>query len=156
MPVKFLPLTTDEARKYQGGEADAYGGSPERLTSDGSGSPCRHCLTEIPEGEQMLVLAYSPFPALQPYAECGPIFLCAKQCVRHPVSLELPAMFQGWKQALIRGYTETHRIRYGTGQVIDIRETAVVAERIFADADVEYIHLRSASYNCYQCRIERV
>lgn len=155
MPVEFLPLPTAEARKYQAGEPDAYGLPPERLISDGGGNPCRHCLTEIPEGEPMLVLAYSPFPGRQPYAECGPIFLCARQCDRHPVSRDLPEMFRGWKQALVRGYTAAHRIRYGTGQVTEMQQVIRAAELIFRDADVRYIHMRSASYNCYQCRIER-
>lgn len=155
MPVRFLPLTTEEARGYQAGEPDANGLAPEKQTSDGGGNPCRHCLTEIPEGEQMLVLAFSPFPQRQPYAECGPIFLCARQCDRHPVSMVLPEMFRGWKQALIRGYTAQHRIRYGTGQVLNMQHVVPAADQIFSDPDVEYIHLRSASYNCYQCRIER-
>lgn len=155
MPLNFLALTTEDVRKLQDGEADANGLVPERKISDGGGNPCRHCLTEIPEGEEMLVLAYSPFPSPQPYAEMGPIFLCAKQCDRHPVSHVLPAMFQEWERTLIRGYTADHRIQYGSGSAVDMKEVERVAEQIFADSDVDYIHLRSISYNCYQCRIER-
>ena len=155
MPVRFLPLPTADARRYQAGEADAYGLPPETLVSDGGGNPCRHCLTEIPAGEPMLVLAYSPFPGRQPYAETGPIFLCARPCAGHPVEHDLPAMFRGWQQALVRGYTAAHRIRYGSGRVTDMQQVVRAAEEIFRDPEVRYIHLRSASYNCYQCRIER-
>ena len=71
--------------------------------SDGGGNPCRHCLTDIPEGENMLVLAYSPFVKLQSFAEIGPIFLCAKHCRRHANVSTLPTMFLMRTQALIRG-----------------------------------------------------
>jgi hypothetical protein len=64
-------------------------------------------------------------------------------------------MFQGWERTLIRGYTAEHRIQYGTGKAIDMKDVENVAEQIFADSEVAYIHMRSLGYNCYQCRIER-
>lgn len=78
--IRFSPIPTDTARALQTGGLDAYGMLPERKLSDGGGNPCRHCLGMIPEGAEMLVLAHRPFPALQPYAETGPIFLCAAPC----------------------------------------------------------------------------
>ncbi len=48
--------------------------------SDGHGNPCRSCLADIRAGAAMLIVAARPFPALQPYAETGPIFLCAADC----------------------------------------------------------------------------
>ena len=103
----------------------------------------------------MLVAAYRPFSTIQPYTEVGPIFLCARQCERHPDSTALPEMFRNWTNMLVRGYGSDDRIRYGTGRVIDMNELEGVAEEIFEDPQVEYIHMRSASNNCYQCRIER-
>ena len=100
-------------------------------------------------------LAYRPFPSPQPYAEVGPIFLCAEPCRRHPDTNVLPRMFQDWDRILVRGYTSHHRIKYGTGQVIDIQAVAPTIEHIFRDGSVAYIHMRSASNNCYQCRVER-
>ena len=44
---------------------------------------------------------------------------------------------------------------YGTGKVIPTAEIEAAARRLFEREDVAYIHLRSASNNCYQCRIER-
>ncbi len=104
----------------------------------------------------MLIVAYRPFPTIHPYAEVGPIFLCAEQCERHLDTMTLPDMFQGWAKILVRGYSSDDRIRYGTGKVIDMNDLERVAEKIFEDSRVEYIHMRSASNNCYQCRIERV
>jgi len=79
---RFIAVPTETARRYQSGGLDANGQAPERAVSNGNGNPCRHCLTFIPEGAPMLILAHRPFPDLQPYAETGPIFLCADTCSR--------------------------------------------------------------------------
>lgn len=155
MSIRFQALPTDHVRKLQTGGLDANGLAAETKISDGGGNPCRHCLTDIGEGEAMLVLAYRPFPSLQPYAEVGPIFLCADQCERHPDSDLLPGMFRNRERLLLRGYTSDDRIRYGTGQVVGIEVIQQAAEGILANDEIAYVHIRSATNNCFQCRIER-
>ena len=117
---RFLALPTPAVRAVQAGGADANGQLAERHVSDGDGNPCRHCLTEIAAGEPMLVLAWRPFPSLQPYAELGPIFLHAEPCSRWD-GAGVPAMLLGWERLLIRGYGHDDRIVYGTGQVVPTR-----------------------------------
>ena len=151
---RFLALPTAAVRAVQAGGADANGQPPERHVSDGDGNPCRHCLSEIAAGRAMLVLAWRPFPSPQPYAELGPIFLHAEPCVRWE-GTGVPAMFLGWERLLIRGYGHDDRIVYGTGQVVPTAELTDAAERVLARPEVAYLHVRSASNNCYQCRIER-
>ena len=128
---------------------------PERHISDGGSKPCRHCLRHIPEGDAYLILGYRPFPAAQPYAEVGPIFLHAEPCARHDADAGRPAMFESWEQVLIRGYGADDRIVYGTGRVVAIADFESGLEAILAHSDVRYVHARSASNNCYQCRIDR-
>lgn len=154
-PVKFVAMPTDIARAYQSGEPDAYGLAPERRVSDGGSVPCRHCLRDVAAGEEYLVLAYRPFPEPQPYAETGPIFLHAAHCQRHPEAGETPVLFARSERLLIRGYGEDDRILYGTGQVVATAEVADTAASLLDRDEVAYVHLRSASNNCYQCRIER-
>jgi hypothetical protein len=152
---RFVALPTDAVRALQGGGLDANGQPPERHVSDGDGNPCRHCLTEIAAGEPMLVLAYRPFPAPQPYAELGPIFLHARSCARHDADAGMPPMFRAWGRLLIRGYGGGHRIVYGTGQVVPVPELEAAAMALLDRPEVAYLHARSAANNCYQCRIER-
>ncbi len=83
MPIVFTPMPTAIARAHQAGCPDANGQTPERGVSDGSANPCRHCLGFVPAGAGMLILAYRPFPQPQPYAELGPIFLCADPLTCH-------------------------------------------------------------------------
>ncbi len=151
---RFVALPTDAVRALQGGGADANGQPPERHVSDGDGNPCRHCLTQIAAGEPMLVLAYRPFPAPQPYAELGPIFLHARPCARHE-GTGVPPMFRSWERLLIRGYGRDDCIVYGTGQVVPIPELEAAAMALLDRPEVAYLHAHSAANNCYQCRIER-
>ncbi len=153
--LNFIALATETVQSLQAGNPDANGQVPERRVSDGGGLPCRHCLSDIAAGEPFLVLAHRPFPKAQPYAETGPIFIHAEACQRHGEAAEVPALFLSRAQALIRGYGTDDRIVYGTGQVVASAEIAATARDLLAAPEVAYLHLRSASNNCYQCRIER-
>ena len=150
----IVPMQTETVRAYQAGQPDAHGQTPERALSDGGGNPCRHCLRYIPKGAEMLILAHRPFPTLHPYAETGPIFLCAAACARHNGD-SLPEVFTRSPDYLIKGYSAEDRILYGTGAVIAKDRILNAAEEIFSDPKVRYIHIRSARNNCYQARIER-
>ncbi|MEM8632514.1 MAG: DUF1203 domain-containing protein [Pseudomonadota bacterium] len=155
MTLQFLPLPTNDVRALQAGRADANGQSPETLISDGAGIPCRHCLQEVPAGKPYLILAYRPFPKAQPYAEVGPIFLCADTCAPHADGAALPEILGTSPDYLLKGYGADDRIVYGTGQVTPREALRDTAEAILARPDVEYVHVRSARNNCYQCRIDR-
>lgn len=151
--MRFLAIPTDQVREFQAGGADANGQVPERKRAEGDGNPCRHCLRMIPEGAGMLVLAYRPFPAPQPYAEVGPIFLCADPCEAGDEA-GLPEMLAA-PDYILRGYGDDDRIVYGTGGVVATTAIPARAAELLADARVAYLHVRSARNNCYQCRIER-
>jgi hypothetical protein len=153
MTIRFSAMPTDTVRALQNGGPDANGQVPEISVSTGPGNPCRHCLDNVPEGQPMLILAYRPFPALQPYAETGPIFLCAGECARYEAGQ--PAIFAGTSGYLIKGYGADDRIVYGTGRVVPSATMEAEAEDIFRDPRVAYVHVRSARNNCYQCRIDR-
>lgn len=150
--MRFTPIPTDIVRAYQSGGFDANGQVPERQISDGDGNPCRHCLQNIPEGAEMLVLAHRPFPAPQPYAEVGPIFLCADACAAGggealPEIMEPPTY-------IVRGYGANDRIVYGTGAVVPTEALQAEAAARLADPRVAYVHVRSARNNCFQVRID--
>ncbi len=151
--IRFTPIPTKTVRAYQAGGPDANGQVPERRLSDGDGYPCRHCLRMIPQGKEVLVLAHRPFPALQPYAELGPIFLCAAPCEAGGGE-GLPEILAS-PEYILRGYGTNDRIVYGTGGVIATPGIATRAEVLLTDPAIAYVHVRSARNNCYQVRIDR-
>ena len=57
---------------------------------------------------------------------------------------------------IVRGYAANDRIVYGSGQIVATPEIPFAAAGLFEDPRIAYLHVRSASNNCYQCRIDRV
>lgn len=152
--VRFTALDTEPVRRLQNGGSDANGQPCERAISSGVGTPCRHCLKLIEKDEDFLILSCRPFPAPQPYAEQGPIFLHAKACHRHDGGGIVPQILES-PQYIVRGYDSRDRIVYGTGRVTPTNGIPDYASEVFRNPDVAYIHVRSATNNCYQCRIDR-
>ena len=156
MPLNYTPMRSEDAARYRNGHPDAYGMVPEQHVSDGDGMPCRHCLRNIAAGAPYLLLAHRPFPALQPYAETGPIFLHAQACDAYSGDDDdLPPILKTSKDYILRGYDADDRIVYGTGAVIAQEDIEPRTAELFGRGDVAYIHVRSARNNCYQCRIDR-
>ncbi len=151
--MQFSPIPTEIVRAYQAGGADANGQTPERHISDGDGNPCRHCLKMIPAGAGMLILAHRPFPTLQPFAEMGPIFLCADACAPGGGS-DLPEILNS-AEYILRGYGPDDRIVYGTGAVVVTGSIPDEAAARLGDPRVAYVHVRSSRNNCYHLRIDR-
>jgi hypothetical protein len=155
MALRYEALPTELVLALQAGTPDANGQAPEHRVSDGGSNPCRHCLRDVAAGEPMLVLAHRPFAAAQPYAEQGPIFLHAGRCPRHDAGSGMPAMFRERAGYLIRGYGRDDRIVYGTGSIVNSDAMDEQAAKLLTRPDIAYLHVRSAAYNCYQCRIDR-
>ena len=154
--ICFIAMPTADAEALWNGGRDAYDNLPETMISDGDGNPCRHCLQNIEEGEEMLVFAYRPFPELQPYAETGPIFLHKNPCKRYAAEEILPPVLTTSPDFIVRGYGENDRIVYGTGAVTAIAYIPTYAETLLARPEIAYVHVRSARNNCFQCRIDKV
>jgi hypothetical protein len=111
-------------------------------------------MKNVAAGDGYLIVAYRPFPQLQPYAETGPIFLHAKECERAADRDALPEMLES-SDYIVRGYGKDDRIVYGSGAVTPTDNIPARATTLLERDDIAYIHVRSARNNCYQCRIER-
>ena len=153
MDVTIHPMPTALARAFRAGAADANGQPPERAVSDGGANPCRHCLRPIPGGAGMLILAWRPFTAPQPYAEVGPIFLCADDCAAWDGDGMPPALAS--PDYLVKGYSANERIVYGTGGIVPAADIPARAAALLAEARVAFVDVRSARNNCFQARITR-
>ncbi len=150
--IRFHPMPTDHAAAFRAGAPDAHGLPPEHHISDGAGNPCRHCLCNIPEGAGMLILAYRPFATLHPYAEVGPVFLCADACAAF-VGDGVPEIFTTSPDYLLKGHGPDERIVYGTGRVTPATEITAQAQKVLADPRIAFVDVRSARNNCWQARI---
>lgn len=152
MTLRFLPYDTETVAQLRAGGVDANGQVAERAVSDGAGNPCRACLCDVPKGAAMLICAARPFPALQPYAETGPIFLCADDCTPWR-GQGVPPILQTSPDYLLKAYGADDRIIYGTGQITPAADLVDYAAVLLGRDDVAYVDVRSARNNCFQTRI---
>ena len=152
--VTFHPYDQHFVDAIRAGGPDANGQPAERAMSDGGGNPCRCCLRDIPKGTPMLILAARPFPAPQPYAETGPIFLCADPCEPW-ASAGVPPVLATRPEYLLKGYSDADRIVYGTGAVVPAGDLESYAAALLSRDEVAYVDVRSARNNCFQARITR-
>lgn len=150
--IIFHPLPTSTVEALRAGGPDANGLPAERAISDGTGMPCRHCLNNIPKGAEMLTLAHRPFTALQPYAELGPIFLCADACEAFSGNT-LPPILRTSAGYLLKGYTADQRIHYGTGKIVAPADIQAYAGSLLDRSEIAFVDVRSASNNCFMTRI---
>lgn len=154
MDIEFTGLPSQSVSDIRTTGEDAYGLPVERHLADDEAYPCRHCLGQTPAGRDYLILAHRPFAGLNPYAETGPIFLCADDCPAWVPSPEVPPILRS-PSFLVRGYTAEERILYGTGQVVPTPEIAARAARLLGDPRIAFVDVRSAANNCFQCRVRR-
>jgi len=154
MEIQYEALDSELVRGWRAGSGDAYGNTAEHVVSDGEGNPCRHCLGFVPQGAGMMILAHRPFGALQPYAETGPIFVCADGCSRGG-GAELPDILKSSADYLLKAYSAAERIIYGTGRVVLKDDVAAYAADLLGRPDVAFVDVRSARNNCFQLRIRR-
>jgi hypothetical protein len=155
MTIRFEGMTTDEARALRAGGPDAYGNRAERYgISEGSGAPCRHCLCEVPEGQVVLVLAWRPFASAHPYAETGPVFLCAEDCASG-AGEAVPMVLAASPDYLVKGHSADERIVYGTGGIVPRDAVAGRAAELLVDPRVAFVDIRSARNNCFLARARR-
>lgn len=153
MTIRFLAIDAATTWALRTGN-DAYGRPAETAgLSTGVGTPCRHCLRQVPAGQPYLVMAHRPFTALHPYTETGPIFLCADDCTG--AGFDFPAAILTAPHYIVRGYDANERIIYGTGAVIPTNAIMARCEQLFIQDQVAFIHIRSASNNCFLCRVDR-
>lgn len=152
MSIHFHPLPADHIDAIRNGRTDAYGNAVEVAISGGDGIPCRSCLKITPKGARFLILAHRPFEGQNAYTETGPIFLC-EDCAGTPPSSALPDILTA-PTYIVRGYSADERIVYGTGQVTPTDEIATYAESLLAREGIAFVDVRSASNNCFLCRVK--
>lgn len=155
MDIQFVGLPSADVARIRASGRDAYDQPVERRRAGADGWPCRHCLGQTPPARDMLILAWRPFASSNPYAETGPIFLCADDCAAATPGDQVPAILRS-DHYILRGYTADERILYGTGQVTARAEIAQYARRLLDNRDIAFVDLRSAANNCFQCRVLRV
>lgn len=116
-------------------------------------SPCRHCLRDGAPGEAMLLFRYASVED-GPYAESGPVFAHETPCERAIEGADaLPEMTAARELVVVRAYDGRDWIH--SARLVPGRDASEAVRQMFANADIAYAHVRSATNGCFTYRVER-
>ncbi|MGB8862053.1 MAG: DUF1203 domain-containing protein [Ilumatobacteraceae bacterium] len=109
--ITFHGIDPAQLRDVLAGGIDQGGNPIEPFIDEEGGWPMRCCLSDSLPGEEIAIIAWSPFEWDGPYRETGPIVVHTKGCA---ASWRLPALPDEFDQRpmTLRPYGEEHRILY--------------------------------------------
>lgn len=153
--LRFTGLDPIVVRDTLAAGVDHAGNPIEPFVDDGGGWPLRCCLGDSEPGDEIAIVAWSPFGWTGAYAETGPVVLHTRGCPG-PVSDEtLPADLDR-RAMTLRPYGRDRRIAYGAVRHVPAGEslTAHLAEML-TDDDIEMVHGRNVTGGCFSFAAER-
>jgi hypothetical protein len=133
-----------------------HAGNPATPFVDDAGRwPLRCCLTDSAAGDELAIVAWSPFPWRGPYAETGPVVVHARPCPGAGVRDRVPVQFRGRRQVL-RPYGWDRRIAYDHARLVEADGDldGALAELLAVD-DVAFVQSRNVLAGCYSFTAER-
>jgi len=147
---RIVPLAVDLADRIRQTLADEFGNRLAVWETDSV--PCRLCLQRTKPGEPVILFAHRPFDFTGPYAEVGPIFIHARACERYSDSNLFPPDFAD-RMLTMRGYNADGRIE--TAELSERGNPEATIGKLFANARVQFVHVRNPAWGCYDFRVER-
>ncbi len=150
---RVVAIPTEVAEQVRKtGKSPNYGFPAHRELAAGR-APCRHCLQLIQQNqEELLLFTYDPFRDLGEPPLPGPIYVHAKNCLRHAGADEIPEAYRG-RLLTLEGFGDDRallqEIRVCNG------EEQAAAERLFEQEQIRYINVRSTEAGCFLFRLER-
>src|ERR1700693_2431055 len=150
--MRVIAITTELAESVRATQKDPHYNFPAHTAVTEEGAPCRHCLKLIPAGEQATLFTYDAFEGIEELPLPGPVYIHAKSCDRYPGDAGFPAELKNSPRTL-NAYAQGRRLL--AQEYVENGGVDSAVEKLFARADVEYIHVRSTTAGCYTFRIER-
>ena len=100
----------------------------------------------------MLLFTYDPFRELKQPPLPGPVYIHAKECPRYPAGEAIPEAYRG-RLLTLEGFGEDREL-LKEARVRDGQEQAL-AEAMFREGKIRYVHVRSTEAGCFLFRLER-
>jgi Protein of unknown function (DUF1203) len=150
---QVVAIPTEVAKQVRAtGKSPNYGFPAHREIAAGR-APCRHCLQLIQrEQEELLLFTYDPFRELGEPPLPGPVYIHARECSRHEGTSLIPEEYRG-RLLTLEGFGEDRALLKEV-RVRDSEEQAV-AEAMFREEKIRYVHVRSTEAGCFLFRLER-
>jgi len=152
IPFRVTGISEDLAQRARTEMKSPQYGHPAHVEIAKGYGPCRSCLGKFQTGQdERLLFTYDPFAGLDSYPSPGPIFIHRESCPTYdaaafpPELRDLPLTLEGYGPD--RWIVSRERISNG--------EVEPAMERLLANSEVEYVHVRNTEAGCFIALVER-
>jgi hypothetical protein len=153
IPIRVVAIPTEIVEAVRSTHKDPHYGHPTHTAIAGEGAPCRHCLQIIAAGaEKATLFTYDAFEGIESLPLPGPVYIHAEACERYAEDGGFPAALRNSPRTL-NAYA--HGRQLVAKEYVEDGNVDAGIEKLFAHANVDYIHVRSTTAGCYTFRIER-
>ena len=128
-------------------------GMRRQVVDQHPGFPDRVTLMDAELGETVLLLNHVCQPAMTPYRACHAIFVREGATQAYDAVNQVPESMR-LRLLSLRAYAADGMML--DADVVDGTAMEALIARLFANADVSYIHVHNAKRGCYAGRIDRV
>lgn len=154
MRFKAIGLDPEQFLSWHGLNDDELqrAGARRRVADETPGFPCRISLEDAPQGERLILLPYEHHAVNSPYRAAGPIFVREHARKWNEEIGVVPPVLRT-RLLSVRGYDAA-----GLMEDADVIPGEALQERIetmFANEQIDYLHVHFARRGCFACRIER-
>jgi len=153
MAFRCIPIDTETATRFRTQEVDDGGNAILHRVADGP-SPCRHCLREARDGEDLLLLSWHLPRPRGIYWTPSPIFLHAQDCPRFDAPNAIPEIVRS-RLVSVRAYDADGLCLYDLGHAGDGDEIDIPLARAIDDSRTEFVNIHTAKPGCLLCAVER-
>jgi len=134
-------------------DAELAARGARRQVADASpGFPCRVSLEDAQVGEEVLLLHHAHHAVASPYRASGPIIV--RRAARRAAAFvdQVPEVLAR-RLLSVRAYDGEGMLR--SAEVVQGTELAALITRLFAEAEVAYLHVHNARPGCFACEVRR-
>jgi hypothetical protein len=128
-------------------------GAKRMIVDEFPGFPCRVSLQDAEPGEEVILLPYQHHKTNSPYQASGPIFVRKGVTTANLQVNEKPKMFEH-RLLSLRAYDKNGIMK--NAAVVEGKHLRESVLQVFADGEINYIHIHNARPGCYNCTVERV
>ncbi|KAK0312167.1 hypothetical protein LTR01_003081 [Friedmanniomyces endolithicus] len=133
----------------------ASAATPRKITP-ATPVPCRRCLHDTVQGQEVILLSYDPFLGDGPYRSKSPIFVHAEDCQEYGTAPDEDDTMPPQQRSMmlsIRGFDQQNMMV--RAELLKDAEALRVCEEMLVGGGCEYIHIHYARYGCFVVKVER-
>ncbi|MBV8932930.1 MAG: DUF1203 domain-containing protein [Kutzneria sp.] len=151
--VRYIAIDPERLDRMRDRGADEYG-NPWTLRVANGGEPLRCCLRRAEPDERIALICYTPWTQPSPWMEAGPVFVHFERCAGYETPHLYPAAFLD-HDSVMNTFDHTGARAYQHITFVRPAEDhEAVIRALMAEAEVAYLHVRSAEALCFTFEVQ--